>query len=56
MKLAAVLAAFGLTLLLYNVPHLWRDDAASSDYGHGVFFGFIFVFAALWRLFRLRED
>ncbi|MBN8991622.1 MAG: hypothetical protein J0H42_25570 [Rhizobiales bacterium] len=56
MKLAAALAALGLTMLIYNVPHLWRDDGSVSGYGHGVFFGFLFVFGAIWRLVRQGED
>ena len=51
MRLAAILAALGITMLIYNVPHLWRDDGSSSGYAHGVFFGILFVFGALWRAF-----
>lgn len=55
MKLAAILAALGITMLIYNMPHLWRDDGSSGSYGQGVFFGILFVFGAIWRVFA-RED
>ncbi|SHI06921.1 hypothetical protein [Bradyrhizobium erythrophlei] len=55
MKPAAILAALGITMLIYNVPHLWRDDGSASGYGHGAFFGILFVFGALWRAFA-QED
>jgi hypothetical protein len=56
MKLAAILAALGITMLIYNVPHLWRDDGSAGSYGHGVFFGILFVFGAVWRLFRQEDE
>ena len=56
MKLAAILAALGITMLIYNVPHLWRDDGSSAGYGHGVFFGILFVFGALWRVFARQDE
>jgi len=34
MKLAAILAALGITMLIYNVPHLWRDDGSAE--GHAL--------------------
>ena len=49
MKLAAILAALGITMLIYNVPHLWRDDGSAVSYGQGVFLGILLVFGALWR-------
>jgi hypothetical protein len=54
MKLAAVLTALGITMLIYNVPHLWRDDG--SGYGQGVFFGILLVFGAGWRLFGRQSE
>jgi hypothetical protein len=56
MRLAAILAALGITMLIYNVPHLWRDDGSSSGYAHGVFFGILFVFGALWRAFTPKSE
>ena len=57
MKLAAILAALGITMLIYNVPHLWRDDGSSAGaYGQGVFFGILFVFGSLWRMFAHQEE
>lgn len=56
MKFAAVLAALGITMLIYNAPHLWRDDGSASDYGHGVFFGILLVFGAVWRVFGQRSE
>ena len=56
MKLAAILAALGITMLIYNVPHLWRDDGSSGSYGQGVFFGILFVFGALWRVFARPDE
>ena len=56
MKLAAILAALGVTMLIYNVPHLWRDDGSGSDHAHGVFFGVLFLSGAVWRLFGRDND
>jgi hypothetical protein len=55
MKLAAISAALGITMLIYNVPHLWRDDGSAGGYGFGVFIGILFVFGAVWRAFAQND-